>query len=473
MALTRVQRSLLFAVVLLGGGGAAAVYTLKTKVKTPDERFREERDALRLFHFGRAHVKQGRLTSRTATLAFARSEDFGWVLTEPVGWPADDKAIDAMLDRMAGIIGDPTITEDATPEDLARTGLDAPETRLEVALEGGEQRTLLVGAKNKMVNKFPVTDGAKQKIALSEAQFVWSMDRGLFEFRDKRIFPIPPGAVTRVELSQKGAPAPIEMVRADELWRLRGPGVEGEIQGDAATIDFLLTALTKRMKVERFVDDTFDPTSSPERYGLDAPDYVVTLETKGGLTRTVRLSRYRETGADEGTAYAFVEGTTSAVAMRKGVVEALEPAAGHYRDRSLSRFSLVAVKKLQIEIAREPKIELSRTDDDGWKMTAPKAAATKVWRVDAIVRPLAHLRVERWKTEAATKAQKLEWLLEPWSRRIVVLGEGDAVLADVRFGNLADDEHIFAMVAGDDRVGLVPVDRLRALPSGIADLVAD
>lgn len=470
MALTRVQRSLLFAAVLFGGGGAAAIYTLETKVKTADQRFKEERDALRYFHFGRVHVKSGGLTTATATFTFARDDVYGWTITAPVEWPADGKAIEAVLDRMAAIMADPTVTEDATPEDLARTGLDDPLATIEVRLEDGVEHTLFVGPKNKMVDKFPVTDEAKKKIGLSDSQFMWALDRDLFEYRDKRIFPFDPRDVTGLEIRKADA-VQVALTKGADGWMVGGAGVDDQIRGDDAAIAFLLTALTKRGKVERFVDDAAD-AAALAKVGLDRPARTVTLRTKGGATRTARFTEVLETSADEGTTYGFVEGGATIAAMRAGFGEALTSPAASYRDRTLSRFSPAAVRRVRIELAGEPPAELTKIED-GWKMTAPESAAVKVWRVDAVVRPLVALRVAEWKTEAASKAQLREWLLEPWSRRVVVYGEGDEVLVDVRFGNLADDAHIFAALAGEPRVGLVEVKRLAALPTKVEDLLAD
>lgn len=470
MAMTRVQRSLLFAVLLAGGGGAAALYTLKTKVKTPDERFKEEREAQRYFHFGRIHVETGRLTTKTATFTFTRVPHYGWQITDPVVWPAEDKAIDAILDRTAGIGADTVVTEDATPEDLARTGLDTPAATIRVTLKEGAEHTLHVGPKNKMVDKFPVTDAAKKRIGLSSAQFMWALDRDLFEYRDKRLFPFDPKAVTALEV-REGDDVHLVLAKDADRWSVGGEGIEDSIRGDASSIAFLLTALTKRGKVERFVDDAVGPEDLA-KYGLDRPAHTVTMRTKDGASRTAHFAHVEETSADEATTMVFVEGGTTVAALRTGVAQALEAPAVHYRDRTLSRFSPSAVRKLRIEMAGEPTAELEKVGDR-WRMLAPTPGPAKTWRADAVARPFAQLRVASWKTEASSRQQRLEWLLEPWSRRIVVYGAGDEVLADVRIGNLADDEHMFVMLAGSPRVGLVEAKRFKALPNKVEDLLGD
>jgi len=138
----------------------------------------------------------------------------------------------------------------------------------------------------------------------------------------------------------------------------------------------------------------------------------------------------------------------------------------------LSRFSPSAVKKVRIEIAGETPAVLVRQGEQ-WRMTAPKNQMAKVWKVDAVVRPFASLRVDGWKTDNATKKNREEWLLDPWSRRVVIYGAKDAVLADVRIGNLSDEDHVFAATANDSRVGVIPVRKIRAFPQRVQDLLTD
>lgn len=469
--MTRVQKNLAFALILLAGGGGALAYTLKTKIKTADERFKDARDAQRLFHFGRAHVEKARLQTATATFTVVR-EGAGWLITDPVKWPAETEAVDAMLDRMAGIISDPVVTEDATPEELSRAGLDHPPTRLDVDLEKGVHHTLFVGPKNKMVEKYPITDAKKKRIGLSDTAFHWAMARGFSEFRDKRLFPLDAGEIAAVEIKE-GDKLHVGLDLKGEGWWVRGEGLDAPIQADMGTVGVLLVALTKRTKVERFLSDSFDPSAAgPKAYGLSTPEFTVVLTTKSGEHRTVTFAPYAETGAEEGTYVAHVADSTTVVALSTGATAPLLPPAPHYRDRTLSRFSPSAVKKVRIEIAGEASALLT-TDGEHWHMTSPTDAQAKVWKVDAVVRPFAALRVVSWKTDAATAQQRTEWLLEPWSRRVVVYGEGDAVLADVRIGNLADDDLVFATVANDPRVGLIPAKKIRAFPQHVQDLLTD
>jgi hypothetical protein len=467
--LTRVQKNLLTALVLLGGGGGAALYTLETRVKTPEQRFQEEQDAKRLFHFGRVHVTSGRIAAPTSTFAFTRDELFGWTLTEPVRWPADTEALEAALDRMASVLMDTVLTEDASPEDLRRAGLERPRATMQVDLQDGVQHTLHVGALNRMVDRYPITDAAKRRVGLSDTAFYWALDRNLEEFRDPRIFPFPTMKVRRVRI-EEGGEVRAELESDGKRWTVSGVGLEAPIAADDGVVGMLLVALTKHTKAERYVTDAFTPADAA-RFGLDAQGTLtVEVETLDGAKRRARLGRYQETGAEAGTAVAQVEGTTTVAALPSGTLDTYERPAAAYRDRTLSRFIPTEVQRVRLEVAQQPAIELTR-DGEGWRLTAPQAALAKVWKVDAVVRAFAGLKVESWKTEASTPAQRVEWLLEPWSRRAIFYDAAGAVLADVRVGNLADEGLLFAQAAESPRVGIIPAPKLQAFPSAPADLV--
>lgn len=471
MPLNRVQKNLAVAVVLLGLGGGAAVYTIKTKVRTPDERFKDSQDAKRYYHFGRAHVKTGRLYSKSATFAFAR-EGTSWVITEPVRWPADTEAIEAMLDRMAGLVVDPLLTEAATDVELKNAGLIRPRTRLDVELVDGIKHSLLVGAKNKMVEKYPVTTLAKKKIGLSETAFHWSMARGFNEFRDLRLFPLDAKDVVSVRMLE-GEELHVGLTQKDGIWMVEGESLEAPTAADRGTVSILLVGLTKRLKVERFLDDKFDPKSPKAAgHGLDKPSLRVVIKARDGRTYAASLAPYSETGAADATMVAHLEGSSTLVLLRAGTDQPLQPSAGYYRDRTLSRFSSAAVRKLRVEIAREKPVTFTKKDN-AWIIPGAETTAAKVWKVDAIVRPFVSLKAVAWKTDNATKQERMEWLLEPWSRRVIVYGDNDVVLADIRIGNLADDDHLFAQAAGDPRVAIIPAKKLRAFPVHMQDLFRD
>ena len=72
----RIHKSLLWAGLLFGGGVGFGIYTLKTDVKTADERIHDEVLKRRLFkeEFGLVHVKSGELMTRGTTIAFSLEE---------------------------------------------------------------------------------------------------------------------------------------------------------------------------------------------------------------------------------------------------------------------------------------------------------------------------------------------------------------------------------------------------------------
>lgn len=471
MALTRVQKNLVTALVLLGGGGGAALYTLKTKVKTPDERFKEAQDQKRLFHFGRDHVASGRIAAPTSTLAFTRDEVFGWVLTEPVRWPADVQAIEAALDRMAGLIMDPIVTDDAGPEDLRRAGLERPRITMQVDLQAGGEKVLFVGALNKMVGRYPVTDVAKKRVGLSDKEFYWALDRKLDEFRDPRVFPVPTMKVRRVLVTAHDARR-VGLVSDGNAWTAEGEGLTEAIRADDGLVGGVLVALTKEAKAERYLTDAYAPADAAT-YGLDGEDALtIEVELEGGARRKARLGRFTEADASAATEVAWVEGTTTVLALPAGILEKVRHGAADYRDRTLSRFAPSAVTKVRLEISQQPAIELNR-NGDAWQMSAPQAAAARAWKADALVRAFSGLRVNSWKTDASTKAQRLEWLLEPWNRRAIFYGEDGGVLADVRVGNMVDDDHVFVQAAEATRVGIISAAKVQVFPATPAELIDD
>ena len=462
----RVQRTLVFAVVVLAGGGGAALWTLG-EVKTPEERHRKASEEARLFHFGRDHVLGGELFAPSATVAFSRDPAGGWRITAPVSWPADATAIDAMLDRMAGLRLDLVVTEDATAEELRTTGLERPRVRLDVQLKDGP-RHLAVGTKNALQDMYPVTDASKKKIGLTEPGFYWSLDRPLSDFREERLFAVPEEDVERLTVRGPSGEVLYTLTRAEAGWTVAGPGAAPEV-ADAGTISMLLVRITKHLKAKDFLTDAFDPAAMAARFGLDRPTLTLELETAGGR-RVGRFGLAKQEHVAALTPVVHLEGTQTVAQIEGTFQEELTKVPADFRDRTISRYAPEAVKKVALYMGNDNPIIMEKRGDD-WAIVLPQPHPAKAWRVDALIRAFTLLRADRIYQHDPTKKQLSEWLLDPPSRRLVFYDAAGQVMGDVRIGKYATDSEIFVMQSGAKRADVVTDQRLRVLPAKLDDLI--
>lgn len=490
----RIHRSLLTAGVLFLGGGGGALYVYQTRVQTADARYLAEQEAKRLFRFGRGHVRSGRLVGRNATLAFTRDDVFTWRITEPVDWPADVRAIDAMLDRMAAIKMEPVVTESASPADLARAGLDQPHTRLTVHLTE-DTHVLAVGKRNKLVDKFLVTDAHATRIGLSEPSFFGALDRDLFAFRSKRLFPFSAGRVQHIEIDGPDGAPRVRISRNDRGFEVSGSGIEGAVPGDVGEIERLLVTLTRHLVAERFVTDTRD---AAEEHGRPPPRVTVRLRTTGATSAerlvtdtrgaaeergrppphvTVRPRTSGETARSVrfGTGNepnAHVEGTTTVVAVDRALVDQIDRPAETYRDRSIVRYNPSDVHRIRVTVGAHPPFVVERSaGGTDWTIVEPVERPAKIWRVDNLVLVYSKLEGRRIYRLNPRREELTEWQLEPAARRLELFDARGRPLADLRLGKYATEEEVFAMNAGQTRVSVIADSKLKIFPTSVQDLI--
>lgn len=460
----RIHKNMLTAAILLAAGGGFGLYTLQEKVKTPEERFRDQQDSKRLFKFGRIHVRKATLHAKNATVTF-EGDGEDWTIVEPTKWPADKEAIDAMLDRMAALVVDPVTTENATAQDLKTAGLDKPQVTLEVQLDeargGKKSHTLYVGPRNKLADKYPVTDGDKKRLGLSEPTFYWALDRNLDELRDKRLVALTEKSVTKIQvLEPDGSVRFTVEKKSEDEWTTSGPKTE-PIAADAGEVLLLSVRVTKRLKAKTFVRDDFDPKSG------ELGEHLATLVLEGPTKHRIVFAH---APGREDVVVAHLEGTGTVAEVDPEIVHGLEKKPLDLRDRTLHRFDASNVHKIRLEQSGT-SIVIERNDaKNDWLIGAEKKPA-KIWQVDAIARGFSYLKVDSIHAVGASKKQLVEWLLDPPSRRIVFEDASGKTLADVHIGKYGTETHIFVKGRTDERVGLLPDKKVAMLPKAEKDLI--
>lgn len=451
--MNRLQKNLAGAVGLLVLGGGAGIYTLVEKVKTPEERRIEQIDAQRLFHFGRIHVTQGELHAKNATITFERGET-GWRLTQPVAWPADNEAISAMLDRLAGLRIDPEITDRATPDDLRQSGLDRPAIRLAVTLQDGRREELLLGRLNKLSGKFPATNQDRRRIGLTSDDGYWAFDRSAYELRDKRLLPLKNAEVQRVHLQTK---TPLVLARTPEGWRA------GDDQADQGLAELFLTQLTVHLKAERFITDRLEPNGLA-RYGLDRPLAEVTVESEGQRYELV-FAEFQETAAPEPTLVCWRRGTQTVAAIAEATHKVLAESNASLRDRTIARYDPKKAARLELTIGASPTFAAERGADGVWVLVEPQRRRAKAYVIDAVLNGYSGLRGLSLVSEQASDAELERWKLAPPAWRVVVKDTSGAALADVAVGDYDGDTQLYARANGSRRVLHITDAKAKVLPS--------
>ncbi|BDG08902.1 DUF4340 domain-containing protein [Anaeromyxobacter paludicola] len=171
---------------------AAALIAAAVLIVGREDRAEQARKdaAERLFPFAPAEVEEVALASERGEVAVARAGQ-GWRVLRPVPGPADDGAVDLLVERLATLRRKaevaPGAEADAAP---ARFGLDHPFLTVTARLRGGRTETLAVGRENGFDGSHfaRVAKGPVVLIAPSDRHL---LDRSPEELAAKRPVPAP------------------------------------------------------------------------------------------------------------------------------------------------------------------------------------------------------------------------------------------------------------------------------------------
>jgi len=393
--------------------------------------------------------------AKGGTVRLARAPGQPWRVVAPVEAPADASAVQSLLDAVGGLARLSRVTDPGAP--LAAFGLDPPRARVTISLEGGGEESIALGTDNPFDTSVYVRAGQGGVDRVSGAAR-WSLEKDLFDLRDKRLLPLEEGAVTRLEV--KGGKVPYVLARAGGGWRLASPLSDG---ADEVAVGRILGAL-RDLRATRFVDA---PGQDRDR-GLDRPRWTVKLTDPSGERVLVAGAGSRK---EPGVLYARVAGARALAAIPETALAPLDADLLSLRDRSAVAFDHEKAAAVRIE-AGGASIELQkRPGSDGglpaWSLTAPRAAPALAWKVSGLLFGLTSLRATRFADE--TGARAAAYGLDRPTVVVTVLGAGGEALGKLEVGR-EEGETAFVRGSRSPRILEVTKASLSQIPKSAEDL---
>ena len=486
-------RNALVTLALLAAAAAALAIAFYA-VERPMEREKAAQEAEeKVLVLGRDEVRGLRLAGKGPEVRLERAGD-GWRVTAPLEAPADRAAAEALLDAALELRRRQRVAE--PDAGLASFGLSPPRMRLTLELAGGGTRELEVGDENPFDGSLFVRAGGGPVVAVAPGAR-YSLEKGLFDLREKQVFPVEEKDLVRLEL--KGPRIDAVLVRQGGEWRLSSPIAE---RADRAAVGRLASAL-RGLRATRF-DDAPGPAAG---YGLDQPRFEVTARGPGDAVRTMVLGEAPpaeppggkpaggksapakaaaakaaagESGKEKQVAgkpaadwWARVSGSRSLAAVPGSVARDLDLDLWALRDKALLRFEMDKVAAIRVERGAEA-LEARRgpsAPDGGpspdWALTAPRAAPATAWKLSGLLYALEGLQAARFADERGMRLA--EHGLAPPATVVTLLGAGGETLARLEVGK-ASGQETFVRGSASPRIAAVPTSSLSQIPKGPEDL---
>jgi hypothetical protein len=227
-----------------------------------EEARKEEARSRRVLDLDPSRVRAVRLTGPGGEIRLVR-EGEAWRLVAPIAADADARAVGRLLDRLAGL---ERRAESAGPgasaETLRAYGLDAPRTRIEIALEDGRTERLALGDDSGFDGAmFVQPTGGEVAVVASNARP--DLEPGLEALRDRRVLRLDRDAVHGLRIEPGGSPVevrrdPGQAPGAAAAWRIVAPR-------EAPADGWKVTNAVYTLSTLEFVDQAAGASASPGR----------------------------------------------------------------------------------------------------------------------------------------------------------------------------------------------------------------
>ncbi len=390
----------------------------------------------------------------------AERSDGGWRLVEPLEFPGDQFALDAVASALAELSSE-SVSEE--PHEASVYGLDAEALELRFGAAGREH-ALRTGAKTPVGGNHYASVVGEEAVYTVPSFRVNALRKSLADLRDKRILDFESSAVKRVEASWPGGG--VVLVRADGAWRLESP-IEGE--ADEQTVQDLVSDLSF-LRAASFADEP----PPDDVTGLDEPAFAVELVVAPEGSPESRIAFAVGGREEEGHRYVRA-GRPTLFRIGADRLEDFPREVTDYRFKELARFTPIQAQSLDIVFRPDEgdRVTITALRDVGeWKSQPEAIDPPKLRRA---LEELSRLEAEEVLAEGAGPDELAGLGLEPARVTFLVLGEQgeDGVaerLAEVRLGKIQGSDGIVAQRADRETVFQVDYEVAEHLPVSVEAL---
>ncbi len=320
-----------------------------------------------------ADVRKIELKKAGGTIVLAKDDKGVWQITAPLSARADASEAEGLASSLAGLRLERVVEKEA--KDLKAYGI--PQTEVSLWVKGKEAPlAVLVGMENPLDKSLFAKRADDPRVVLLGSSLKTSLDKTVFDLRDKAVFKFEPAEVQKVRVRAKDAAW--EAARDADTWRLTAPVRSLAVK---SKIDTLLESLAN-LRATEFVAEEKKP-EEVKKLGLEQPEYQVTLSlTAAGKEIVFSLHK------DAAKSYALSTDSTKIVAFDGALLADLDRKPDELREKKVLDFSSweadrVAVKKGALVLAA---VKEKGKDGDQWVLEAPGKEAADGTKVEAFLR---------------------------------------------------------------------------------------
>ena len=373
-----------------------------------------------------------------------------WQMVAPIKVKADTKEIRSILDALH-LLKVVVFTEDGAIN-MAEYGLDNPRNRVTLQLADGSQE-LLVGSDSLDTARIYVKPGALDAVYAVNREIYSTLDKTVFDLRDKRVIDFQRTATNRFEIHQRGEKKIVCAKNLTGDWQIEKPVT---VKADAEVVDDILFGVDSLKAVEFVAEQP----KNLSRYGLDFPSLQISFFTQDAEPAILLLGRIKGD-----TVYTKAQNAERVVLVNSDLLELIGSGVAGLRDKQVLRFESDEAFKLTL---RHDDVQLTcQKQGANWRLVSPVQEDANNGAVNSIVYRLSDLKVEKFLASAPSlNATRLN---NPELQATVTLKNLKEYTLQIGRTNKRDQRYA-RLRAAPDTVFLVQASLVDELKQTVADL---
>lgn len=369
----------------------------------------------------------------------------GWVLTEPVQWPANPFAVNRLLNEIQFLEKETSFSlreVEETGQTLADYGLADPRLTLVIGRRGEEQR-LHLGSPTEIGRRLYALSPEANQILVVSRDLLESLTIGIEELLSRNAFSLPAFEVQALSVQPTGAASPrLRLVRENGGWRFEAPV---RAPADGKLVESRLANLT-RLPVLDFVET---PNSVQ---GLETPNVRITLDGSG-QRQTLLLGNTTTMPDGEEAYFARRESSHYRFLVPAASLRFLDTASQEMRDRNFVSVAPGTADRIEISDGTR-RLVLQQLENGDWQVLPEAdgedwiAEPAEETVMETLLLLIEELRAVEFVSDAPTTADLASWGLSTPSRIIRLTAGGRTY--ELHFGDRNFQDHLVYVKEKDE-----------------------
>lgn len=320
-------------------------------------------------------VQKISLKKEDETILFEKDDKGDWFIREPLEAKADSYEVNRLAEDFSSLKMERVVEKEGG--DAAQ--YEIPKKELTLWFKGREQPIrLLIGMENPLDKTLFAKREDDPRIVLLSSYLKSSLEKSVFDFRQKDIFKFETQEVHRVSCRAKETSW--EATKKEEDWFLEKPV---SALARKTRVEDLLRSLSG-LRAKSFVSEKKQPDEL-EKYGLHNPEYIVKLSLPSQNQELTFLLH-----KDGEKLYATTSSSPKIVEAETYLLTDLDKKVDELREKKVVDFYTWETKKVTVK-AGDFTLEATKEKDDKWMLQTPEKKEADQSKVDTFIRKIESL----------------------------------------------------------------------------------